>query len=511
LRLAGRETCLPKEATLMEPVKPVEPIEPFETLDPANQDDLRRLAHRMVDDAFDDLRSLRERPVWRPMPDDVRAAFRSPVPREGTGAEAAYAQYRSTVAPYLMGNDHPRFWGWYMGNGTMMGALGAFLAAAANPNLGGGNHSAIEVEKQVVRWCAELLGLPLDAGGIMVSGASMANLVGWTVARHVHAGVDVRADGVVALPQPLVAYSSVEVHSCHARSAELLGLGSQALRLVPTDTEYRIDLAALRRAIAEDRAAGKKPFLVVGNAGTINTGAMDDLVALADLCAEEKLWFHVDGAIGALVGLAPALAPLVRGIERADSVALDLHKWMHVPFEAGMALVRDAEAHRATFATTPAYLAQAPRGLAGGATWLSNFGVQLSRDFKALKVWLSWMERGVDAYGRMMQRNVDQARSLVERIEREPMFELLAPVVLDIVCFRVRPEGWSEDQVDALNRELLMRMHESGVAVPSYSTLQGRYCLRVAIGNHRARQEDFDVFVDTLLKMAGELVSEVAA
>lgn len=478
---------------------------PFETLDPTDPSALRRLAHRMIDDAFDDLASRRDRPVWQPMPETVRDGFQAPVPRDGVGAEAAYAQYRADIAPYLMGNDHPRFWGWYMGTGTMTGALGAFLAAAANPNLGGGNHSAVEVEKQVVRWCAEILGVPLDAGGIMVSGASMANLVGWTVARHVHAGVDVRAEGVAAAPAPLVAYASAEVHSCHARAAELLGLGSRSLRLVPTDDAYRIDLAALRRAIAEDRAAGRKPFLVVGNAGTINTGAVDDLNALADLCAEEGIWFHVDGAIGAMVGLAPALAPLVRGIERADSVALDLHKWMHVPFEAGVVLVRDAQAQLAAFTTTPSYLAQAPRGLAGGATWLSNFGVQLSRDFKALKVWLSWMERGVDVYGRMMQRNVDQAKRLAARVEREPMLELLAPVVLDIVCFRVRPEGWSEERIDALNRELLMRMHESGVAVPSYSVLGGRYCLRVAIGNHRSRDDDFDLFVDALLTMAKDV------
>ena len=309
----------------------------------------------------------------------------------------------------------------------------------------------------------------------------------------------------VPVPEPLVAYASVEVHSCHQRSAELLGLGAHALRLIPTDGEYRIDLAALHLAIAEDRAAGRKPFMVIGNAGTINTGAIDDLDAIADLCAEEGLRFHVDGAIGAMIGLAPALAPLLRGIERADSIALDLHKWMHVPFEAGLVLVRDAAAQRATFETSPAYLAHAPRGLAGGATWLTDFGLETSRDFKALKVWLSWMDRGVDAYGRMMQRNVDQAHHLAARVEREPLLELMAPVGLDIVCFRVHPEGWSEERLDALNRELLMRVHESGVAVPSYTTLGGRYCLRVAIGNHRSTFADFDVFVDALLAMVGEV------
>ncbi len=476
-----------------------------ETLDPADLDGLRALAHRMVDDAFDDLARLPERAVWRPMPEDLAPRFETPAPRTGVGAEAAYDQYRSQVVPYLMGNDHPRFWGWYVGNGTMVGALGAFLAAASNPNLGGGNHAAVRVEQQVVRWCAELLGFPLDTGGLMVGGASMANLVGWTVARHVHAGVDVRAEGVAAIAEPLVAYGSVEVHSCHQRSAELLGLGAHALRLIPTDDAYRIDLAALRTAIHEDRAAGRKPFLVVGNAGTINTGAVDDLNALADLCAEEGLRFHVDGAIGALVGLAPALAPLVRGIERADSIAFDLHKWMHVPFEAGMVLVRDAGAQHATFATSPAYLAHAPRGLAGGATWLTEYGLETSRDFKALKVWLSWMDRCVDVYGRMMQRNVDQAHYLAARVEREPQLELMAPVGLDIVCFRVHPEGWSEDRLDTLNRELLMRSHESGVAVPSYTTLDGKYCLRVAIGNHRSTDADFDLFVDALLAMVSDV------
>ncbi len=486
-------------------VEPTALADAHETLDPTDLDGLRALAHQMVDDAFDDVTRLPERPVWQPLPEALAPSFETPAPHQGSGAAAAYERYRTEVQPYLMGNDHPRFWGWYMGNGTMVGALGAFLAAVANPNLGGGNHAAVRVEQQVVRWCAELLGFPLDAGGLMVSGASMANLVGWTVARHVHAGVDVRTEGVAAMPEPLVAYASVEVHSCHKRAAEVLGLGSHALRLMPTDGAYRIDVGALRRADHEDRAAGRKPFLVIGNAGTVNTGAVDDLDALADLCAEEGLRFHVDGAIGALVGLAPALAPLVRGIERADSVALDLHKWMHVPFEAGLVLVRDAAEQRDTFATSPAYLAHAPRGLAGSATWLTDFGLELSRDFKALKVWLSWLDRGVDAYGRMMQRNVDQAHSLAARVQREPQLELMAPVGLDIVCFRVHPKGWSEERLDALNRELLMRIHESGVAVPSYTTLDGRYCLRVAISNHRSTSTDFDRFVDALLEMVPQI------
>lgn len=481
-----------------------------ETLDPTDLEALRDLAHRMVDDAFHDVATLRDRPVWQPMPEHVEAAFDGPVPRTGEGAEAAYRDFRDFVAPYPLGNTHPRFWAWYVGNGTMMGALGAFLGAAANPNLGGANHAAVRVEQQVIRWCGEMLGYPSDASGLMVSGASMANLVGLAVARSAHAGIDVRAEGVRAMPEPLVAYGSRELHSCHQRAMELLGLGSASLRKVAVDEEYRIDLGALARAVSEDRAAGRRPFVVIGNAGTINTGAIDDLEALADFCAREGIWFHVDGAIGALVTITPTLAHLVRGIERADSVALDLHKWMHVPFEAGVALVRHEALHRGTFTLTPDYLEHTTRGLPGGSVWFSDYGVQLSRDFKALKVWLSLKERGIDAYGRAMERNVAQAAHLAQRIAREPTLELMAPASLDIVCFRVLADGASDASLDELNRELLLRVHESGVAAPSYTTLSGRYCLRVAISNHRSTFEDFDVFVDALLELAAEARRELS-
>jgi aromatic-L-amino-acid/L-tryptophan decarboxylase len=483
------------------------PEVPFETLDPPDLDALRRLAHRMVDDAFEDIAGLRERPVWQPMPNEVEVALATPVPLDGMAAEGVYERYRSLVLPYLMGNDHPRFWAWYMGNGTMMGALAAFLAAVANPNVGGANHAAPRVEAQVVRWCAEMLGMPLDSGGLLVSGASMANLVGYAVARSVHAGVDIRTHGVAALPQPLVAYGSTELHSCHQRAVELLGLGSASLRRIPVDGDYRIDLPALERAIAEDRAAGARPYLVAGSAGTINTGSVDDLEALADLCHREGLWFHVDGAIGALVTLAPALAPLVRGIERADSVALDLHKWMHVPFEAGMVLVRNEAEHRATFTLTPAYLEHTARGLAGGATWPSDYGVQLSRDFKALKVWMALQERGVAAYGRMMARNVEQATTFAARLQELPHWEVGAPVVLDIVCFRTVPPGLTAEAIDDLNRELLLRIVERGIAAPSSTWLDGRFYLRLAISNHRTHDDDLRMFLEALQMIAGDLVA----
>ena len=477
----------------------------WETLDPDDWGAMRELAHRMVDDAFEFLETVRDRPAWKAVPDEVATAFEAPIPLVPEGAEGAYQDYLEKVMPYPMSNVHPRFWGWYMGSGTVMGALGDFLAAVTNSNLGGGNHVAPLVEGQVVDWRKQMLGFPADASGLIVSGASMANLVGLAVARTSLAGFDVRAEGLRAGPEQLVFYASAEVHSCHQKSAELMGLGGHALHKIPVNERFEIDLPALRRTIAEDRAAGRKPFCVVGNAGTINTGAIDDLNTLADLCGREGLWFHVDGAIGALVTIAPKLRHLVAGIERADSIALDLHKWMHVPFEAGVALVRNERAHRGTFSLTPEYLEHATRGLAGGEVWFSDYGVDLSRGFKALKIWLSFKEQGVRKYGRLMEQNVEQALYLADRVDGEERLERLAPVGMDIVCFRFNPGGLDEVSLDVLNKELLLRLYESGVAVPSYTTLAGRYCLRVAIANHRTTGADLDHFLETMLRLAEEI------
>jgi glutamate/tyrosine decarboxylase-like PLP-dependent enzyme len=262
--------------------------------------------------------------------------------------------------------------------------------------------------------------------------------------------------------------------------------------------------------IEADRAAGERPFCVIGNAATINTGAVDDLAALADICARHGLWFHVDGAIGALLALAPAHRHLVRGMERADSVTLDLHKWLHVPFEAACALVRNRKAHRDAFALTPEYLERTERGLASGNLWFSDYGLQLSRGFKALKVWMSIKEHGLDKFGRLIDQNIAQAHELAGLLAAEPGFELMAPVATNIVCFRYNPGGLSDDALNAFNEELLVRLHESGVAAPSYTTLHGRYCLRAAIVNHRTVSADLGVMLCELVAIAGRMQGEFA-
>ncbi len=478
---------------------------PPASLDPADLAGFRALAHRAVDDALDDLASVRDRPVWQHVPEEIVARFHAALPEAPQEAAAIYREFRESVAPYGMGNTHPRFWAWYMGAGTPLGALADYLAAMLNPNMGGGNHVANHVESQVVDWCKDIVGLPREAGGLLVSGGSMANFVGLAVARNAMADVDVRAEGVRALTAEPVFYASTEVHSCIQKAIELLGLGHRALRKVPVDGAYRIDLAALQAAIAADRAAGRAPCCVIGTAATINTGSVDDLQALADLCRRERLWFHVDGAIGAVLALSERHRGLVAGIERADSVALDLHKWLQMPFEAGCALVRDRRLHRGTFALTPEYLEHTERGLASGPLWFSEYGLQLSRGFRALKAWMSFKEQGRSGFARLIERNVGQAKSLAAMVERAPDLELMAPVVVNIVCFRYNPGGLEVERLNALNEELLIRLHESGIAAPSYTTLGGRYCLRAAIANHRTRDEDLPMVLEAVRRIGSEL------
>ena len=478
------------------------------SLDPADWDAMRLLAHRMVDDMFSHLETVRDRPVWQPTPERVAETFKQALPVQGQSAERVYQSFLDSILPYQMGNTHPRFWGWYMGNGTALGAMADFLAAIMNPNLGGGNHVANLVERQVVEWCKEMVGFPKDASGLLVSGGSMANFVGLAVARNVKSGFDVRKEGLQAVSETMVVYGSSEAHSCLQKAVELLGLGNKNYRHIPVNEAYEMDIPALEIAITNDRAAGLRPICVIGNAGTVNTGAVDPLNRLADLCQKEGLWFHIDGAIGALVALAPDHKGLVSGIERADSIAMDLHKWMHIPFEAGAALVRSEHDHRFTFSLTPEYLAHANRGLAGGENWFSDYGLQLSRGFRALKVWMSLKENGSEKYGLLIDQNISQAHYLAGLVGEQPLLELMAPVVLNIVCFRFNPGNYDLEGLNSLNQELLIRLQESGIAAPSSTMLDGKFCIRPAIVNHRSRRDDFNQLVDAVLRIGKDLVKQ---
>ncbi len=483
-----------------------------ETLDPQDWNELRELGHRMLDDMLDYLSTVRDKPAWQPVPRSVKAHLRQSLPTEPADPAAVYEEFVQNVLPYTNGNRHPRFWGWVQGNGTVLGMLADMLASGMNPHLAGFDQAPALVEHQALAWLTQLMGMPEETSGILLGGGSMANITALVVARHAKAGFNVRELGLQGNEQPkLVMYGSTETHGWAQKAAELMGLGNQAFRRVAVDEEFRINLNSLQQAVDEDRRAGHRPFCVIGNAGTVNTGAIDDLAVLAHFCREQDLWFHVDGAFGALARIVPSLASLVAGIEQADSVAFDLHKWIYLPFEIACVLVRDAKAHRDAFTMRPSYLAETSRGVIAGGLPFAERGLELTRSFRALKVWMSFKTHGIDAFARLIEQNVKQARYCAALIEAHPDLELVAPVPLNIVCFRFAPHNANREALNQVNEEILLRIQESGLAVPSSTRIGNKFALRIAITNHRSKREDFDLLIEAASRIGREVASELNA
>ncbi len=468
-------------------------------LDPEDWEGFRKEAHAMLDAALDRMQGACDGRVWTPLPEDAKAGLQEALPRQGRGV-AAMREGCEALLDYGVGNTHPRFFGWVHGSGTPGNIIAEIAAAAMNANLGGRDHGAIYVERQVVEWCRALMGFPESASGLVVSGTSMATLIALKAVRDRALGIETRRAGCGAAR--LVGYCSSETHACVARAFDILGLGSDALRLIPVDAAVRMQPEALREAIAKDRADGAQPFLIVGTAGAVNVGAIDPLDTLAEIAAAEGLWLHVDGAFGAIGMASTKIKPQLCGLERADSLAFDFHKWMHVNYDAGCVLIRSEEDHRRAFAARPDYLAGAPRGLAAGDRWPVDYGPELSRGFRALKVWASFVEHGVDRFGALVERNCTQAAYLGHRVEAAPEMELLAPVALNIVCFRVLRDGADAAALDALNAEIVLRLQEAGIAAPSTTRIGGKLAIRVNITNHRTSERDLDILFDAVMKEA---------
>lgn len=455
----------------------------------------------MLDDMLDYLEQIRQRPVWQPAPQAVRETFRQPLPQLPGDLAAAHTTFMRDILPYAVGNAHPGFMGWVHGGGTPVGMLAEMLAAGLNANLGGRDQIPVEVERQIVRWMRELFSFPDTASGLFVTGTSMANLIAVLVARTATLGIAVRYQGMAAGGKRLTAYTSAGAHGCIAQAMDLAGLGMDALRVIPVDEQFRMDIAALTAAIAQDREQGYTPFFIAGTAGSVDVGAIDDLTALADLAQKEALWFHIDGAYGALAMLSPELAPRLAGLERADSVAFDFHKWGQVPYDAGFILVRDGTLHYDAFASPAAYLRRETCGMAAGSPWPCDFGPDLSRGFRALKTWFTLQVYGAERLGKSIAKTCALGQYLKQRIEATPALELLAPVALNIVCFRYRC-----DDADRVNAAIVIAIQESGIAAPSTTTINGKLAIRAAIVNHRTDTVDIDALIDAALEF-GESIA----
>lgn len=467
-----------------------------DSLDPDDWTAFRAQSHRMLDDMLDYVEHIRQRPVWQPIPDVIRQRFDEALPQTGTDLTTLHQRFMHEILPYAVGNVHPGFMGWVHGGGTPVGMVADMLAAGLNANLGGRNQMPVEVERQIVRWMRELFQFPDSASGVFVTGTSMANLMSVLVAKTATLGTGVRQSGVQNLDSKLVAYTSAEAHGCIAQAMDLSGLGSAALRRIPTDDQHQMHTEALQAAIAADREAGLHPFFIAGTAGTVDVGAIDDLNALADIARDQSLWLHIDGAYGALGMMSDEVAPKLAGIERADSIAFDFHKWGQVQYDAGFLLVRDGSLHMQAFAAPVAYLRREARGLAAGSPWPCDFGSDLSRGFRALKTWFTIQAFGTKKLGETISHTCHLARYLAQQIALHPALELLAPVNLNIVCFRYRC-----DDADHVNREIVADLHESGIAVPSTTTVKGQLAIRAAIVNHRTGKQDIDALLCAVLAM----------
>lgn len=486
--------------------------EPDHAAEPPTLDveEFRRLGYRAVDLAAAHFAGIRERPVFQPMtPEERRDVMEQPLPEAAVAPDAILDLFARQILPHPMGNGSPRFFAWVNSPPAPMGVLAELLAAAMNPSCAGGDHAAIYLERCVVRWLMELVGYPTDGSmGILASGGSMANLTCLAAARHraaLEAGWNVRETGIDNADFTL--YVSQEGHSCLRKAAELLGLGAGALRTIPVDDNLRMDVDALRETIADDRAAGRRPFCVAASAGTVNSGAIDPLDQIADVCAEEGLWFHVDGAYGAVGILDPAVAPRYAGLERADSLALDPHKWLCVPVECGCALVRDGALLRETFSLVPPYLRTEEGKGFGGLPWYSEYGVQQSRGFRALKLWMTLQHMGRAGLAAMVARHNRLARYLAALVEDAPDLELWVPVELSIVVFRYVPAGLRGDgpRLDDLNKRIVEGVQSGGEAFLSGTVLRGSFALRACIIGYATAEDDIATLIDVVRRVGAQV------
>lgn len=483
------------------------------SLDPQDWDELEQLVTRVFRSASEHYQGMDQQGVWQPAPDETRQLFTSSIPRHPQPLEKLEECFRDYLLPYGNGNLNPNFFGWVHGGGNIYGAIGDFCAALLNNNLGGRDHLANQVEQQVLQWSRELFDFPQESSGLLTSGTSMATLNALAIARQKILGPAAKTSGLQNVSSPLVGYCSAQTHNSVLKAFQLLGLGGDALRPISANDDFTMNVEALAEQIALDRQAGFRPFCIIATVGTVNTGAIDDIFLLQRLSQQEGLWLHVDAAFGSAVSLLDEYRGCLRGIELADSIAFDYHKWFQVPYAVGCLLVRDAELHLETFSERKEYLAGQAVGLGSGNPWFCDFGPELSRSFLALKVWFTFQALGRDKIAAMVRKNLQLASDLAVLIGTVPGLELLAPVSMNVICLRYVPQDIANtadtqrEYIDELNRVIVTQLQLRGLAAPSTTTLKGCLSIRVAIVNHRTQWHHLESLIRHI-RILGEQIDQ---
>jgi glutamate/tyrosine decarboxylase-like PLP-dependent enzyme len=460
-------------------------------------DEFRRLGHELVDRIAELLGDIRRRPITLgETPAQVRDRLgRGGLPARGVPAADLLPDVTSLVLDHSLYNGHPRFMGYITSSAAPLGMLADLLAAAVNPNVGGWELSPIasEIEAQTVRWIAELVGYPVGAGGLLVSGGNTANFICFLAGRRAMLGERVRQAGLAAGDRPVRVYASAATHTWVQKAADLFGLGTDAIRWIPVDAGQRLRTDVLRECLRQDLARGDRPILVIGTAGSVSTGAIDPIRELAEICRAQGLWLHIDGAYGAPAALRPDAPDDLRALGLADSLAVDPHKWLYAPLEAGCALVREPHRLPEAFGYTPAYYQFDTEGDEPPINYY-ELGLQNSRGFRALKVWLGLRQAGRDGYSRMIADDCRLAAALHREVAAHPELEA-ATLGLSIVTFRyvpadLRGAGGAESYLNALNERLLARLKTGGEVFVTNAVIDGRFLLRACIVNFRTTEAD---------------------
>jgi glutamate/tyrosine decarboxylase-like PLP-dependent enzyme len=478
-------------------------------------DEFRELGHALIDRVADFLADLRTGPVTTlaDVPEVREAVGRDTLPASGTPAGTLLTEAADVLFRHSLYNGHPRFWGYITSSAAPIGILGELLAAAVNPNLGGWilSPAASEIERQTIRWIAELLGYPTNCGGLLVSGGNVANFVGFWVGQRVKTPWDLRTKGYDEAAQAVRVYASSETHTWIQKASHLSGIGTNAIRWIETDRMQRIDVEALRKQIEADRSAGDLPLIVVGAAGTVSTGAIDPLREIHALCSEYDLWFHVDGAYGAPAAVLPDAPEDLHALDLADSIAIDPHKWLYAPLEAGCALVRDASALHETFAFHPPYYPEPEEPSDDSPIFYHEYGPQNSRGFRALKVWLGLRHAGRDGMVRMIGDDVALARRLYELADADAELEAFSHA-LSITTFRyvptdlnVRDDAARNAHLDAINRVIVDRLQAEGEVFLSNAVINDRFLLRACIVNFRTTESDVKALIEVVRRVGREV------